>query len=1110
MKKTFLSCLFALVATMAFSQLNMTLLDQIDYGPNANDIWGWVDPDDGTEYALVGLVNGFSIVDLTDPTDIQEVIRIDGPSSTWRDIKTWGDHIYVTNETSNGVLVVDMTDAPNNITWFDWTPDIPGLGTLSRCHNLYIDEFGYCYLSGCNLNSGGMLIVDVFSDPGNPQYVSAAPPVYSHDVYVRDNKMFASEIYVGNMTIYDVSDKQNIVQLGTQNTPFNFTHNVWLNDAGDVAFTTDEKANAPVAAYDISDYSDIVELDQFLPIETLGEGVIPHNVHVWEDWLIISYYTDGGIIADASRPDNIIEVGNWDTFLGSSGGFSGVWGAYPFLPSGLVLLTDIGTGLYVCGADYVRACWLEGKVTNMATGAPIFGASVSINSQQANFATTDFIGEYKTGQALPGSFDVTFTASGFYPKTVSADLENGILTILNVELEPLTSFSVSGQTIRQEDGSPAAGASVFFDGDQDFEIFSDANGNFTIDDVIIGDYTIYAGGWGFLLEVIDNYTVDGTNGPLTIELTRGYQDDFATDLGWTTSGTAERGQWERGEPIGTFTGGGAIVNPEFDIDSDFGDQCYVTDNRGGDVSDFDVDNGTVILTSPPMDLTTYGDPVVSYNTWFWQGGPFGTPNDALEVRVSNGIEEVVLEIITNSASSWNPTASFRLLDYIDLTDNVQVIFETSDLPGSGNWVEAAVDAFLVVDEAAYPPFAATQTNGCLPHTVQFSDMSDSTATWTWTFDGGNPATSNEQNPTVEYTQTGVYNVTLEVETNSGITYVIERPNYISVGMAPTADFAADITGEVATFTNNSMGGGTYTWDFGDGTTSNEEDPSHSYNAVGTYTVALTVTNECGTNTYSQDVLVLAIPPVVGIGVSSTDGCTPFVVEFTDESTGAPDTWNWTFLGGDPAISNEQNPTVTYNTPGTWSVMLTVSNAAGESTVQETQLITVSPSPEAAYNYTVNGPEVTFVNTSANGDSYVWDFGDGTTSTEFNPFHTFPGVGEYEVTLTVESDCGFVAFTQNIVIDEATATKFLDETAFQLSVAPNPFRSQFNLNYDLKGAFGQAQVAIFNVLGEQLTTRAINTASGSLSLGEELTHSGVYFIRLVVDGKAGKAVRIVKM
>ena len=927
MKKTFLSFLLACMATLSFSQLNMTLLDQVNYGDNANDIWGWVDPVDSTEYALVGLRNGFSIVDLSDPTDVQEVQFIPGPMSTWRDIKTWGNHAYVTNETSNGVLVVDLSGAPDNITWFEWTPNLPGLGTLSTCHNLYIDEFGYCYLSGCNLNSGGMLIVDVFSDPGNPQLVAPAPAVYSHDVYARDNYMYASEIYAGALSIYDVSDKQNITLLASQPTPFNFTHNAWLNDAGTVVFTTDERPNAPVAAYDISDLNDIVELDQFRPIETLGAGVIPHNVHVWEDWLIISYYTDGGIIVDASRPDNLIEVGNWDTFLGGNGGFSGAWGAYPFLPSGLVLLTDIGNGLYVCGADYVRACWLEGKVTDLVTGAPIFGAEVEIASTQANFANTNLVGEYKTGQAIAGTFDVTFTAVGYYPKTVSANLENGVLTTLNVQLEPFPGVSISGQTIYKSDASPAPGAMVFLDGDQDYTLISDGNGNFSLDNVTIGTYDIYAGGWGYLLEVISNVEVDLQTGSLTLELEQGYQDDFAIDLGWTSTGNAQTGFWERGEPIGT-TSGQSQSNPEFDIPTDFGDQCYVTGNGGGGAGDDDVDGGTVTLTSPVMDLTGYGDPILTYYTWFYNAGGNNAPNDALVVRISNGIEEVVLENITSSQSVWRPQSSFRLLDHIALTNNMKVTFETSDLPNSGNLVEAAVDAFLIVDEAAYPAFGASQTSGCLPQTIEFMDMSDSTATWLWTFEGGTPATSTEQNPAVVYNTSGSFNVTLEVMTNSGNTYVVERPDFINIGTVPVAEFDANITGEVASFVNNSTGGGTYTWDFGDGSGSSQQNPTHSYTAVGIYTVTMTVTNNCGTDTYSEDVLVLAIPPVAGIGVSETEGCAPFTVEFMDQSTGSPDTWSWSFLGGTPPISSEQNPTVVYNTPGTWSV-----HGAGNTTHQ---------------------------------------------------------------------------------------------------------------------------------------------------------------------------------
>ena len=1112
MKKTLLSFLMAIVAVSVFAQLNMQLLDQRDYNVGVNDVWGWADTTKNLEYAIVGLVTGVSIVDVTDPTDIQEVQFIPGPDSPWRDIKTWGNHAYVTNETSNGVLVIDLTEAPTNITWFEWTPSLAGLGQLRRCHNLYIDEFGYCYLAGCNLNSGGMLLVDVFSDPGNPQFVSAAPAVYSHDVYARDNRMYSSQINAGNLGIYDVSDKQNITLLATQPTPRNFTHNAWLNDAGDVVFTTDEKANSPVAAYDISDLNDIVELDQFRPVETLGEGVIPHNVHVWEDWLIISYYTDGGIIADASRPENIIEVGNWDTFLGGNGGFSGAWGAYPFLPSGVVLLSDRSDGLIVCGADYVRACWLEGKVTNAVTGASVFGAEVSIDSPQPNYATSDLIGKYETGQAIPGTFDVTFTHPAYHPKTVSATLENGILTILDVELEPKTNFDIGGQTIKKVDGTAAPNALIILDGeDLDFTIYSDADGNFVLDDVVIGDYTVYAGGWGYFLEIIDNFTVDAFSPTLTIELTEGYQDDFFLDLGWTATGDAETGLWERGEPNGTFAGNG-FVNPGFDIQTDFGDQCYVTGNGGGSAGDDDVDNGTVTLTSPSMDLSNYGDPVLSYYSWFVNRGNFGgIPNDELVVKVSNGIEEVTLESITESEPFWKPLSRFHLADYIILTDNMQIIFETSDFDDTPHQVEAAVDVFKVVDEVPYPPFSSSQTQGCTPYIVDFSDKSDTTATYLWTFEGGNPATSNEPNPTVEYTVPGVYDVSLEVVTDSGNVYTISRKNLVNIGIAPTADFTTVVIGADVVLVNISTGGGIYNWDFGNGQSSTEENPSdHSYDAVGVYNVVLTMANECGFDTFMQEVEILAIPPTANFTVSEIAGCTPFEVQFTDESEGVPVDWAWTFLGGDPATSTEQHPLVTYNTPGTWSVELIVTNAAGISTEQKSQLITVGLNPTVDFDFSVNGPDVSFTNASSNANSYTWTFGDGEMSNEANPVHTFPGIGEYDVTLTVENECGIVVLSQVVVVNSATGVEFLDETDYQTHLSPNPFADHFMLSYDLKKPFDNARVAVYNVLGQQVSSLELTTASGSVQMGQELSQSGVYLVHLMLDGKVGKTLRAVKL
>lgn len=425
-------CLFHLIETQA--QLNTVLQSNVDYTPNVNDVWGYAAG--GREYALVGLNTAVNIQDVTDPANPVDLGTASGFTSVWRDIKTFGTYAYVTNDDGDGVMIIDLSNLPAPITasdYWDWEPNIPGLGVLSECHNLYIDGAGYMYLAGCNLNNGGILYVDVFTDPENPAYIDKGNNVYAHDVFVDGTTMYCSEIYQGEMEIYQVSaDKTSTLSLGSVVTPNSFTHNIWSD--GSIAFTTDEKPNASTAAYDVSDPSNIVYLDAFKPLGSINTGVIPHNVHIHGGHLVISHYSDGLVIVDASQPDNLIEVGNYDTYTGGGTGGNGAWGAYPYLPSGNILVTDRADGLFVVTPTYVIAARLEGIVTDMTTGNPITTAEVTIVDPQANQGLTNFMGEYKTGIASSGTFDVTVTAPGYVSKTVSATITNGVITVLNVQL----------------------------------------------------------------------------------------------------------------------------------------------------------------------------------------------------------------------------------------------------------------------------------------------------------------------------------------------------------------------------------------------------------------------------------------------------------------------------------------------------------------------------------------------------------------------------------------------------------------------------------------------------------------------------------------------------
>jgi len=330
----FICSLFTL-ASYGQEDFNLELVANVDYTEAGNDIWAWV-ADDGTEYAIVGTVDNTRIYELSDPENPREVIAIPGMNSVWRDMKSWEDHVYVTcDQRPDGLLVIDMSEiATDSVRYHYYRPDtIPttaGPATLGRCHNIYIDEAGYAYLAGCrdaSDNDGPMnkaVIFDLNVDKWTPPVVGVhgdgSNATYAHDLYVRDNIMYSSEIYKGAMVIWDVTDKAKLEYLGEAATSFEFAHNIWISDDGNYAFTTDERENAFVDAYDISDFSDIKRVDMFQPLETAGRNVVPHNTHFIDNYLVTSWYTDGVVITDVSRPDNMIKVGAYDTYSRADGG----------------------------------------------------------------------------------------------------------------------------------------------------------------------------------------------------------------------------------------------------------------------------------------------------------------------------------------------------------------------------------------------------------------------------------------------------------------------------------------------------------------------------------------------------------------------------------------------------------------------------------------------------------------------------------------------------------------------------------------------------------------------------------------------------------------------
>ena len=694
MRKILFSIVLLLASQGLFAQTakNVTLSGHITSPADLNDCWGYTS--NGREYALAGIISGgVSIYDVTNPASPTLLQTLPGVPSTWRDLKVWQDYAYVTNEADDGLRIIDLSNLPGNVTYKDTT-----IAGNTTAHNIWIDEFGFAYVVGGG-NNDGIDVLDL-TNPWYPNLVGQYTTRYVHDVYVRNNLAYAGEINDGFFTILDVANKSNITTLGTTSYLNSFTHNTWLNDAGDVCFTTDELAEAYVYSWDVTNPSNLTILDGIRSSLSNGNA-IPHNVHVQDDYLVISYYRDGMIVVDAARPHNLIEVGYYDTSPMSGDGFDGNWGAYPFFPSGTAIASDMDDGLFVFDINYTRGCYLEGQVTDAVSGLPIYNADIEILTTTATDAS-DAAGDYATGLVDAGTYSVTYSKFGYQDTTISVALANGQLVIRDIPLRPLNRVEVNVNVIEAGTGNPIPNAEVLFiESSGAIQTPYTTNGSGQVNDpnFVSGSYNIIAGKWGYRTEEVTVNANQAINN-ITITLEIGYYDDFALDFGWVVSGNPNSGDWERGEPIGTFGFGNQEFNPEDDISFDISDECYVTGNGGGTIGNDDVDGGETILTSPDMDLSTYTTPVVKYWRWFANGGgQGGSPNDTLRVEIDNGTTTVVVNrVIGMFQNNWTQD-SFMVANYIPVTPTMKVRFICGDY-NPGHVAEGGVDGFEVVNREA--------------------------------------------------------------------------------------------------------------------------------------------------------------------------------------------------------------------------------------------------------------------------------------------------------------------------------------------------------------------------------------------------------------------------
>ena len=339
-------------------------------------------------------------------------------------------------------------------------------------------------------------------------------------------------------------------------------------------------------------------------------------------------------------------------------------------------------------------------------------------------------------------------------------------------------------------------------------------------------------------------------------------------------------------------------------------------------------HGTSTFISRPVTITVY-TPIVAQ----------------MSVINSDGMAPLAVSFTDSSTGDWDRWS----WQFGDLTPNSTELNPVHSYTKGGVYIanltvwnslrpdlRYTASATITAYDQANAAFTANVTSGIAPLTVQFWDNSSGNPNWrAWDFDSDGTVDSSEPNPTHVFREGGTYLVTLHVGNPAG-----EDPTpatrLIVVSEIFNASFTANVTQGstplAVQFTDESTGDGLteWVWGFGDGTgSSTSQNPVHTYTSAGSYTVSMTVKNATRSDSEVRTgyIIVTYAPvlPIAGFSASPTLGIAPLDVDFTDLSTGNPTSWQWDFKNDGTIVSDLQNPGVTYEGAGTYTVKLTVNN-----------------------------------------------------------------------------------------------------------------------------------------------------------------------------------------
>ena len=365
-------------------------------GASGNDSWGWTDPENGREYALMGTTNGTTFVDVTEPASPVVLGRIptQTQNSVWRDIKTVGDYAYIGSEASgHGLQVFDLTrlrDVQGTPVVFE--PDAVYTG-FGNSHNIVaLPERDLVVAVGTSTCGGGLHLLDV-SDPASPAFAGCyAGAGYTHDaqcvVYTgpdpdyqgRDICVASNGRLPGDGDLYvivDVTDRAAPDFIGAVIHPNpGYAHQGWLTE-DQRYFIADDETDETGTSLTRTLVFDLSDLDNPTYVGTHDGATvsIDHNLFVRGDLVFQANYRSGlrvlemGDLAEAE----LTEVAFFDTYPGSDApSYTGAWGVYPYLPSGTILISDIDRGLFVLRVDGFNPLDAAGAPEASATRLAVF------------------------------------------------------------------------------------------------------------------------------------------------------------------------------------------------------------------------------------------------------------------------------------------------------------------------------------------------------------------------------------------------------------------------------------------------------------------------------------------------------------------------------------------------------------------------------------------------------------------------------------------------------------------------------------------------------------------------------------------------------------------